>query len=120
MGILEDYNDDAEKVRTHSLLLTKPKKAEVVPPEDLKVFANTLWVKSEDQEQTKTSIPPVTPTKVGRRSVLDSMKYEPWNRTYWKMKEERAQHRYPDLIRALKREPDLSRKNSLWTDSKPK
>ena len=42
MGILEDYNDDAEKVRTHSLLLTKPKKAEVVPPEDLKVFANTL------------------------------------------------------------------------------
>ena len=42
MGILEDYNDDAEKVRTHPLLLTKPKKAEVVPPEDLKVFANTL------------------------------------------------------------------------------
>ena len=40
MGISEDYDDDAEKVRTHPQLLPKSKEAGVVPSEDLKVLAS--------------------------------------------------------------------------------
>ena len=56
---------------------------------------------------------PMTPAKVGRRSVLDSIKYEPGNRPYWEMKEGRIQSQYPDLIRALRSEPDPSRRRQI-------
>ena len=43
MRIPEDYNDDAEKVRTHPLLLPTPKEAGVVPTEDLQVICNKIF-----------------------------------------------------------------------------
>ena len=78
MGIPENYDDDAERVCTHPLLLPKPRKAEVVPPKDLKVLAKTMGVPKVLDKST----PPMTPAVVGRRSVLGDMKYGPGNRPY--------------------------------------
>ena len=39
MGIPENYDNDAERKRTHPLLLPKPEKAGVVPSKDLEVLA---------------------------------------------------------------------------------
>ena len=44
MGIPEDYDDDAERVRTHPQLLPKSKEAGIVPSEDLQVLAKALGV----------------------------------------------------------------------------
>ena len=68
MGIPEDYDDEAERVRTHSLLLPKPKEAGVVPLADLQMLAKALAVKGQDHEE---STPSVTPAQSGRRSALD-------------------------------------------------
>ena len=110
MGIPENYDDDAERVRTHPLLLPKPRKAGVVPPKDLEVLAKTMGV----QKVLDRSTPQMTPAMVGRRSVLGDMKYGPGNRPYWDMKEGRAQSRYPNLIRALAKETDPSRRRQLF------
>ena len=45
MGILENYDDEAEMVRTHPELLLKPKEAGVVSSADLKVLFKALGVK---------------------------------------------------------------------------
>ena len=45
--------------------------------------------------------------------LLGDMKYGPGNRPYWDMKEGRAQLRYPNLIRALAKETDPSRRRQL-------
>ena len=45
--------------------------------------------------------------------MLDNDKFEPGNRPYWEMKEGRALSRYPDLIKALKRESDPSRRRQI-------
>ena len=87
MGIPEDYDDEAEKVRTHPSLMPKPKEAGVVPLTDLQVLAKALGVKGKDHDRQKGSTPPMIPTPVGRRSVLDNMKFGPGNRPYWEMKE---------------------------------
>ena len=50
MGMPDDYDDDTKKVRTYSLLLPQPKEAGLVPPKDLKVLANALGAKNEDNE----------------------------------------------------------------------
>ena len=113
MGISENYDDEEERVRTHPLLLPKPKKAGVVPSNDLQVLADAMGVQTKDREGTVESTPQMTPTPVGRRSVLDNMKYGPGNRPYWEMKEGRVQSRYPDLIRALTKEPDPTRRRQL-------
>ena len=110
MGIQENYDDDAERVRTHPLLLPKPKKAGVVPPKDLEVLAKTLGV----QKVLDRSTPQMTPASVGRRSVLGDMKYGPGDRPYWDMKEGRAQSRYPNLIRALAKVTDTSQRRQLF------
>ena len=47
-------------------------------------------------------------------NLLGDMKYGPGNRPYWDMKEGRAQSRYPNLIRALSKEPDTSRQRQLF------
>ena len=60
MGVPEDYDDDAERVRTHPLLLPKPDKAGVVPPEDLKVLAKTIGVDDKGMKLSKESTPPST------------------------------------------------------------
>ena len=96
MRIPEDYDDDAERIRTHPQLLPKPKKAGMVPSADLQVLAKALGVKGQDHEE---SIPPVTPAQSGQRSVLDNMKFGLGNRLYWEIKEGQAQSQYPDLLR---------------------
>ena len=63
MAIPEGYDDDAKKVRHPLLLSTKPKEAVAIPPEDLKVLAKSLGVKSQDQERIKVLTPPVTRAK---------------------------------------------------------
>ena len=45
--------------------------------------------------------------------MLDDNKFGPGNRPYWEVKEGRAQFRYPDLIRALKSEPDPGRRKQI-------
>ena len=52
MGVPPDYDDDAERVKTCSLLPSKPKKAEVVPQEDLKVLAKAMGVKRRKEIQS--------------------------------------------------------------------
>ena len=106
----ENYDDDAERVRTHPLLLPKPRKAGVVPPKDLEVLAKTMGVQKVLDKLT----PPMTPAVVGRRSVLGDMKYGPGDRPYWEMKEGRAQSKYPDLLRALSKEKDPRRRRLLF------
>ena len=85
MGVRENYDDDAERVRTHPLLLPKPQKAGVVPPKDLEVLAKAMCVPDKVSKLSDGSTPPVTPAMVGRRSVLGEMKYGPRNRPYWEM-----------------------------------
>ena len=101
---------DPEKVSAHPLLLSKPEKVGVVPHNDLKVLAKTIGVENQGNDGPEVSTPPVTPTTVGQRSVLDNMKYGHRNRPYWEMKEGRVQSRHPDLIGTLKRDPDPSHK----------
>ena len=79
MGIPENYDDEAERVRTDPLLLSKPKEAGVVPSVDLQVLAKALGVKGKDHEE---STPTVTPAQPGRRSVLDNEKFGSGNRPY--------------------------------------
>ena len=114
MGILEHYDDDAERVRTHSLLLPKPKKAGVVPPEDLEVLAKAMGVPIKASKLSDESTPPLTDTMVGRRSVLRDMKYGPGNRPYWEMKEGQVQSRYPNLVRALSTKYNPARRRQLF------
>ena len=71
MGIQENYDDDAERVRTHPLLLPTPRKARVMSQKDLEVLAKTLGV----QKVLDRSTPQMTPASVGRRSVLRESKY---------------------------------------------
>ena len=118
MGIPENYDDEAERVRTHPQLLPKPKRAGVVSSADLQVLSKTLGVECQDHDRRKGSNPSVTPAPPGRRSVLDNDKFGPGNRPYWEMKEGRAQFRYPDLIRALKSESDPGRRKQILTGYK--
>ena len=120
MGIPEEYDDDAEKVRTHPQLKPKAEKAGVIPSEDLKVLTKALGVEEQDQDDPKVSTPPMTPAKVGRRSVLDNMKFGPGNRPYWEMKEGRTKCRYPDLLRVLSIEQDPRRRRQLFESHKRK
>ena len=119
MGVPLDYDDDAERIRTHPALLPKLKKAGVVPSTDLKVLAKAMGLKNQGNDP-KVSSSPVTPAMVGRRSVLDDMKFGPGNRPYWEMKEGRAKCRYPDLIRALSAEQDPIRKRQLFESHRRK
>ena len=59
------YNGDAEKVRTHPLLLPRPKEAGVVFSEDLQVLVlyEALGVQGKDHDRQKESTPPVTPVQ---------------------------------------------------------
>ena len=118
MGVSENYDDDAERVRTHPQLLPKPKKAGVVSSKDLEVLAKAVGVQDKTSKLSDMSTPPVTDAKVGRRSVLGDMKYGPGNRPYWEMKEGRVQSRYPNLMRALAKESDPSRRRQLWESHK--
>ena len=85
-----------------------------MPPKDLEVLAKAMGVPDVVSKMSDKSTPPMTPTMVGRRSVLGDMTYGPGNRPYWDMKEGRAQSRYPNLIRALSKEPDTSRRRQLF------
>ena len=57
MGISVNYDDDEERVRTRPLLLPKPKKAGVVPSNDLQVLADAMGVQTKDREGTTESTP---------------------------------------------------------------
>ena len=110
----QDYDNDAEEARAHLLLCTVlAKKGWGGSSQGPQGEAKVMGVESQDQEGTKVSTPPVTPAKVGRRSVLDNMKYGPGNRPYCGVKEGRVQSQYPDLLRALKKEPDPSRRRQI-------
>ena len=84
------------------------------------MLAKALGVEEQDQDDPKMSTPPKTPAKVGRRSVLDNMKFGPGNRPYWEMKEGRTKCRYPDLLRALSIEQDPRRRRQLFESHKRK
>ena len=67
----KDYDDDVEKARTQPLLLhTEAKKAGVVPPGDLKVFAKAMGVQVRMMDQLLS--PPMTPA-TAVKSGLDIM-----------------------------------------------
>ena len=51
MGIPENYNDNAERARTHPMLLPKPDKAGVVPKKDLEVLAKAMGVDGFSKNQ---------------------------------------------------------------------
>ena len=118
MGIPEDYGDDAERVRTHPLLLPTPEKAGVMPQQDLTVLAKAMGIDETDSKLPRMLTPPLTEAKVRRRSVLDGKRYWPGNRPYWEMKEGQKRSRYPNLIRVLAREQDPSRRRQLWETHK--
>ena len=118
MGIPEDYDDEAERVRTHPQLLPKPQEAGVVPTADLQVLSKALGVESQDHDKRKGLTPSVTPAPPGRRSVLDNDKFGPGNRPIWEMKEGRVSSRYPDLIKALRRESDPSQRQQILAGHK--
>ena len=67
MGMPEDYDDDAKKVMTHSMLLPQSKETGLVPPKDLKVLANSLGAKNQDNGGPEVSTHPMTPATVGQR-----------------------------------------------------
>ena len=50
MGIPENYDDEAERVRTHPQLLPKPKEAGVVSSADLQVLSKALGVQDQDHD----------------------------------------------------------------------
>ena len=89
MGIPEDYDGEAERVRTHPELLPKPKEAGVVSSNDLQVLSKALGVEGQDHDKQKGLTPSVTPAPSGRRSVLDNDIFGHGNRPYWEMKEGR-------------------------------
>ena len=117
MGIPENYDDDAERERTHPLLLPKPEKAGVVPSKNLEVLAKAMDLDKAGQDVPSESTPQLTDAKVRRRSVLDGKRYGPGNRPYWEMKEGQERSRYPNLIRALAKELDSRRRRNIWERS---
>ena len=50
--------------------------------------------------------------------LLDNAKFGPGNRPYWELKECRAPFRYPDLIKAVKRETDPSLRQHILAGHK--
>ena len=120
MGIPEDYDDEAERIRTHPQLLPKPKEAGVVSPNDLQVLLKVLGVDGQDHDRRKGLIPPVTPAPPGRRSVLDNDNFGSGNRPYWEMKEGRVSSRYPDLLRTLSKVQDSGRRRLLFESHRRK
>ena len=120
MGILEGYDDKAEKIRTYPQLLPKPKEAGVVSLNDLQVLSKALGVEGQNHDRQKGSIPPVIPAPPGRRSVLDNDKFGPGNRPYWEMKEGRVSSRYPDLLRTLSKVQDSGRRRLLFESHRRK
>ena len=50
---------------------------------------------------------------VSHYKLLHNMNFGPGNRPYWAMKESQAPFRYPDLIKALKRESDPSQRRQI-------
>ena len=89
MGIPENYDDEAERIRTHPMLLPKSKEAGVVSVRDLQVLSKALGIEKQNHTKQGGSTPPVTPVPPGRRSVLDNNKFGPGIRPYWEMKEGR-------------------------------
>ena len=85
----------------------------MVPQEDLKVLVKAMGMINQ-KDDPKSLTPPVTPATVGRRSVLDSMKFGPGNRLYWEMKEGRVSTRYPDLLRTLSKTRDPGQRRLLF------
>ena len=65
MGISENYDDEAERVRTNLQLLPKPKEARVVSSADLQVLSKALEVKGQDHDRQKGSTLPVTSAPPG-------------------------------------------------------
>ena len=114
IGIPENYNNNAEWARTHSVLLPKPDKAGVIPKKGLDVMAKTMGVDGPSKKQPSESTPQLTDAKVRQRSVLDGKRYGPGNRPYWEMKEGQERSRYPNLIRALSKESDPGERRSIW------
>ena len=53
-----------------------------------------------------------------REVMLDNDKFGPGNRPIWEMKEGRVSSRYPDLIKALRRESDPSRRRQILAGHK--
>ena len=90
MSTPENYDDKAERVRTHPQLLPKPQEAGMISAADLQVLSKALGVEGQDHDRRKGSAPPVTPAPPGRRSVLDNEKFGPGNRPHWEMKEGRV------------------------------
>ena len=120
MGIPGDYDDEAERIRTHPQLLLKPKEAGIVSPANLQVLSKVPGVESQDHDRQKGSTPSVTPALPGRRSVLDNDKFGPGNRPYSEMNEDRASSCYPDLLRTLSKVQDSGQRMLLFESHRRK
>ena len=120
MGIPEDYDDEAERIKTHPPLLPKPKEDWVVSSADLQVLSKTLGVEGQDHDRQGGSTPPVTPAPLGRRSVLDNDKFGAGNRPYWEMKEGRVSSRCPDLLRTLSKVQDSGQRRLMFESHRRK
>ena len=120
MGIPEDYDDEAERMRTHPQLLPKPKEAGAVSSNDLQVLSKALGVEGQDHDRWNGSAPPVTPAPPGQRSLLDNDKFGPGNRPFWEMKEGRVSSRYPDLLRTLSKVQDSGQRRLLFESHRHK
>ena len=58
------------------------------------------------------------PTASSLTALLDNEKFGPGNRPIWDMKEGRVSSRYPDLIKALRRESDPGRRRQILAGHK--
>ena len=65
MGIPANYDDEAERMRSHPQLLPKHNEAGVVSSADLQVLSKALGVAGKNSDRRKESIPLVTPAPPG-------------------------------------------------------
>ena len=96
MGIPVDYDDDQERRRTHFKLLPRVEQEGVIPKSDVEVLRKASGI-SRKRPPIK-STPQGSKAPVGRRSVLDGLKYGPGPRPVWK---DTGTLRFPNWSRAL-------------------
>ena len=57
MGIPENYDDNAERARTHSMLLSKPDQAGMVPKKEFDVLAKVMGVERSSKDPSSGPTP---------------------------------------------------------------
>ena len=96
VGIAVDYDDDQERRRTHPMLLPRVDQEGVIPKSDVEVLRKASGISRKRSPVEST--PRGSKAPVGRRSVLDGLKYGPGPRPVWK---DTGTLRFPNWSRAL-------------------